>query len=166
MILDLKKYLASQNESDTVEYSFEVQEKNSAGKNLFETPVKVKAKLTSFSGSCKLEFEASVVLAESCDRCGKEISYDIEVKQNHILVSKLSNEEDEGEMIEADISNFDLDELVYSDIMLNLPSKILCRETCKGLCPSCGKDLNEGPCECGNEIIDARLEILRQLLDS
>jgi len=42
----------------------------------------------------------------------------------------------------------DLTEGVREEIMLNLPLKNLCSEDCKGLCPRCGKDLNEGPCGC------------------
>jgi len=42
----------------------------------------------------------------------------------------------------------DLTEGIREDIMLRLPLKNLCSEDCKGLCPQCGKDLNEGPCSC------------------
>ena len=41
---------------------------------------------------------------------------------------------------------------------------VLCREDCKGLCPHCGKDLNEGPCGCEPRQIDPRLEALKKLL--
>ena len=42
----------------------------------------------------------------------------------------------------------ELDELVISDLLLQLPTKILCKEDCKGLCFKCGKDLNDGDCDC------------------
>jgi uncharacterized protein len=41
--------------------------------------------------------------------------------------------------------------------------KKLCSEDCKGLCPSCGKNLNDGPCNCAEEIIDPRWELLQKL---
>lgn len=59
----------------------------------------------------------------------------------------------------------DLDEVCEGDIFLELPSKFLCRPDCKGLCPVCGKDLNEGQCQCDTKRIDPRLEVLKKLLD-
>ena len=56
----------------------------------------------------------------------------------------------------------DLDELVRADLLLELPTKVLCREDCKGLCPKCGKDLNFGPCDCKKEI-DPRWQALSDL---
>ena len=60
----------------------------------------------------------------------------------------------------------DLDELIRTDILLELPTKFLCKEDCKGLCPTCGKNLNEGACNCQTHQIDPRLEVLKQLIDS
>ena len=61
----------------------------------------------------------------------------------------------------------DLDQLVTSDILLELPIKALCREDCKGLCPQCGLDLNESP-EHVHEVTDLRfadLEALKEQLE-
>ena len=46
-----------------------------------------------------------------------------------------------------------------------MDSRFLCREDCKGLCPKCGKDLNDGPCKCGEDQ-DPRLAVLAQLLEN
>ena len=54
---------------------------------------------------------------------------------------------------------------VEADLILSLPFKNLCREDCRGLCPICGKNLNEGLCGCRPQTADPRLEILRQLID-
>ena len=50
------------------------------------------------------------------------------------------------------------------DVVLNLPSKVLCKDDCKGLCPQCGKNLNDGPCDC-KEPVDPRLAGLLELLN-
>ena len=50
-------------------------------------------------------------------------------------------------------------------IVLSMPHKILCREDCKGLCPSCGQDLNAGPCQCPPPEPDERWGALRRLVD-
>lgn len=82
----------------------------------------------------------------------------------HILVTSLNNEEND-DFVLLDNYQLKLDELVETDILLELPSKNLCREECRGLCPMCGKNLNEGLCGCHSETTDPRLEILRQLIN-
>ena len=105
-----------------------------------------------------------VTLHGVCDRCAKpflrEVSYPLEA----VLVKELENEEDADEwvfLLENDCA--DLDDIVRTAFVLNMDSRLLCREDCKGLCFRCGKDLNEGPCDCQPEA-DPRLAVLKQLL--
>lgn len=58
----------------------------------------------------------------------------------------------------------DLYEVIREEIILSLPMQPVCRFDCAGLCPICGKNLNEGPCEGHAEQIDARLAVLAKLL--
>lgn len=58
----------------------------------------------------------------------------------------------------------DLTEVVRQTIFLAMPMSRACRADCAGLCAVCGKNLNQGPCECATDDIDPRLEALRQLL--
>jgi len=71
-------------------------------------------------------------------------------------------EEDEYVIDEGTI---DLNLLVNDAVMLSLPIKHVCDEECRGLCQTCGKNLNEGECGCVGENIDPRLEVLRALLE-
>lgn len=66
-----------------------------------------------------------------------------------------------------DGDRLDLREVMREQIILSLPLKRLCRETCRGLCPSCGKDRNAGDCGCppAGEPEDPRLAPLRRLID-
>lgn len=59
----------------------------------------------------------------------------------------------------------DLSEVIRQDMLLAIPPNPVCRSKCAGLCPICGKNWNEGPCDCKHEEIDPRLQVLRQLLD-
>ena len=62
----------------------------------------------------------------------------------------------------------DLFPAVREELILAAPSFVVCREDCRGLCPRCGKDLNEGPCDCGPETPDPRwagLAALKQRLE-
>lgn len=60
----------------------------------------------------------------------------------------------------------DLNELVRQDLMLALPLVPLCRNDCQGLCPSCGKNWNDGDCDCQEDELDPRFAVLKQLLDN
>jgi uncharacterized protein len=58
----------------------------------------------------------------------------------------------------------DLSDLVKEQIILNLPMKPLCNNSCKGICLQCGADLNSVNCSCSERGIDPRLEVLKKLL--
>ncbi|HOL80128.1 MAG TPA: DUF177 domain-containing protein, partial [Clostridiales bacterium] len=57
-----------------------------------------------------------------------------------------------------------LDDLLAEDIWLSMPVTILCSDDCKGICPSCGTNLNEETCSC-KKAVDPRLEALAKLLE-
>ena len=53
--------------------------------------------------------------------------------------------------------HLDVDKLLFGEALLNWPSRVLCREDCKGLCPVCGHNLNEGDCGCDRSQLDPRM---------
>ena len=100
-----------------------------------------------------------------CDRCADPFDREVNIPIDVVLVTELSNEDNEDERIfplEGDSA--DLDDIVRTVFVLNLDSKLLCSPDCKGLCCRCGKNLNEGPCNCQKEI-DPRFAALKQLLE-
>ncbi len=74
-------------------------------------------------------------------------------------------EEDEAATSIDDHHILDLTEVVRQDILLAIPPYPVCRRQCAGLCPKCGKNWNEGPCDCKDDDIDPRMEKLKALLD-
>lgn len=74
-------------------------------------------------------------------------------------------EADEPDVIAYDDEQIDLEETLREELLLALPYAPLCSEACKGLCPTCGKDLNEGPCDCPDtdDKTDERLASLKNL---
>ncbi len=73
--------------------------------------------------------------------------------------------EDEEATAIDDHHILDLTEVVRQDILLAISPYPVCRTKCAGLCPHCGKNWNEGPCDCKDEDLDPRFEILKTLLD-
>lgn len=59
----------------------------------------------------------------------------------------------------------EVSEVMRQNLLLALPMYPVCRSKCKGLCPKCGQNWNEAPCDCTLEEIDPRLAVLKQLLE-
>ena len=97
-----------------------------------------------------------------CDRCGREFKRDKRIGFAVPIVPEGGSEDPEAFELEGDW--LDLDDLLETVYILDMDTKYLCREDCKGVCPECGKDLNEGPCSCRKKA-DPRLAVLEQLLD-
>jgi uncharacterized protein len=107
----------------------------------------------------------STCLHGVCDRCASDFTKEVEMAIDVVLVRELADEdhEDEGVFPLIDDSA-DLEEIVRTVFVLNMDSKLLCDPDCKGLCCRCGKNLNNGPCDCQKEP-DPRFAALRQLLN-
>ena len=58
----------------------------------------------------------------------------------------------------------DLTDAVRQYLLMAIPIKPLCQQDCAGLCPTCGTNLNEAPCDCPSEAIDTRWEVLQKLV--
>ena len=74
----------------------------------------------------------------------------------------------EGESYALGHDRVDLEPLARESLILDLPLAPLCRDDCRGLCPTCGADLNQGACDCPVETVDPRwaaLDVLRSVGD-
>ena len=128
-------------------------------------PVKAQGIVRNTADVLMMKGSITTCLHGVCDRCAGEFTRDVEIDLDVVLVEELSNEDSEDERVfpvEADA--VDLEEVVRTVFVLNLDSKMLCKPDCKGLCCRCGKNLNDGPCDCQKEP-DPRFAALRQLLD-
>lgn len=164
MKIDLKKYFLSDDLSDTVEYDLDLSGLELDGVKPFCAPVKVQAQVKSFAGSALLDVHLMVTVRMPCDRCFEMTTQERIRNFSHTLVRELSEEQDDDAYIVVPDERLDLDELLTEDILLDMPSKFLCSPDCKGLCPKCGKNLNEGDCACEKREVDPRLAVLKDLL--
>ena len=128
-------------------------------------PVKAVGTVHNTAGVLVMEGTISTCIHGICDRCAAPFDREVTLPLDVVLVTELANEENEDERVfplEGDSA--DLEEIVRTVFVLNLDSKLLCSEDCKGLCHRCGKNLNDGPCDCQKEL-DPRFAALRQLLE-
>lgn len=130
----------------------------------FQKPVSVKGAVTASADVVTLKADVRYTYDGPCDRCAETMSEERNFTVEHTLVTSLDNEDKEEFLV---IENFqlDLEELMQTEFLLNLPMKNLCKPDCKGICMTCGKNLNQGLCGCRQETVDPRLEILKQLID-
>jgi uncharacterized protein len=74
--------------------------------------------------------------------------------------------DDDFEIIPKTQTFIDISQRVHDAIMLNISLKPLCSEDCRGLCPMCGANLNEGECDCTPDKTDERWDALKNLFDN
>src|SRR6202022_3877091 len=104
----------------------------------------------------ELRGELHTRLKAACDRCLKPVMLPIHTEFAERFVPAVSwRAEQQHELQEEDLNlavfdgeAIELDDLVREEILLAVPAHVLCREDCKGLCPVCGIDRNQGGCQC------------------
>ena len=128
-------------------------------------PVNAEGVIRNTAGVMMMTGTIRTCLHGICDRCASAFTRDVEMPIDVVLVTELADEDHEDEWVfplEGDSA--DLDEIIRTIFVLNLDSKLLCKEDCQGLCHRCGKNLNDGPCNCQKEL-DPRFAALKQLLE-
>lgn len=128
-------------------------------------PLKAVLRVHVQDDGCFVEGALTGAVVLPCDRCAADVRHAFDVTFD---AYESLNDEDSGPeesvlrrtrgMLELDAAG-----LAWQQFLLDLPLKTLCAEACKGLCARCGKDLNEGPCDCGPGEGDPRLAALRGL---
>ncbi len=128
--------------------------------------VTLKGEIVNVGGSLELTLHGYAKLERVCDRCTEsyltELNFPVEERMKKMGAEEDGTEDPDILLIEG--SSIDLAELAYTGLCLNLPSKSLCNDDCKGLCPICGINLNKQSCECDDRPTDPRFDVLDQLL--
>ena len=110
--------------------------------------------------------EGRVLLEIPCDRCLEAVPTEFILEFTKNIDLDDSNDEQAMELDEKnyiDGYNLDVDKLLYNEILIGWPMKILCREDCKGICNMCGQNLNEGTCDCEDTSLDPRMSVIRDV---
>ena len=140
-------------------------------------PQEYAGKTVVFSGNAKLQgsyvydgktfrvdAEASVAYETVCARCGEPMTKTLSFAISERFVRPMFKTEDD-ELYTYEGEKLDLEEAFFDNLYLEMPMTTVCSESCKGLCPVCGMNLNRGQCNCLNNKIDARFGALESLLN-
>lgn len=165
MLIDLKHIFATDNSSLPIEYSLDLSSAEVSGIYPLKKPVTVSGTVSNKASLVVLDAVITYEYSAPCDRCGVETVRKHKLKLNKSLAVSIEGEESDSILTVPDMK-LDLDELLYSEVIVSLPMKHLCKEDCKGICPKCGKNLNEGKCGCPEKEIDPRLSALAELLNN
>ncbi len=164
MLFELKSVFLNEDCEKQLTYELDIADIDVDGVFPFTSPVAVTATARNRASLVTLTLDCRYDYSRSCDRCTEQFVHREQKTFVHRLAQTLVDEGND-DYIETPDFTVELDEVVISDILLDLPQKNLCRSDCKGLCPKCGQNLNSGKCECEGKTVDPRLEILKQLMD-
>lgn len=116
-----------------------------------------------------LQVKAEIVLLIPCDRCLEEVSVPIIIdffKEFDFKQSDSQRTEDLDETSYIIGYDLDVDKLVYEEILIGFPMKVLCMEDCKGICKMCGTNLNHKECGCDRTEFDPRMSVIRDIFNN
>ena len=165
MLLDLSKIIDCPGASVSFSASVDLSDLQYGESFPVTEPVEASGTVRNTAGVLVMNGSVHTTIHGVCDRCASDFDAYVEFPIDVVLVTELTNEENEDEWVfplEGDSA--DLEDIIRTVFVLNLDSKLLCKPDCKGLCCRCGKNLNDGPCNCQKEL-DPRFAALKQLLE-
>ncbi len=132
----------------------------------FLTPVSVTGEFVNIGGSIELCAKAVCRVEYVCDRCCETFESDFCCSFEEVFKKEDVRVEDDQNPDAVILTGtaIDIDEIVLANVLVNLPTKRLCMDDCKGLCAECGHNLNQSECGCDTRPVDPRFDILDKLL--
>ncbi len=110
-----------------------------------------------------------ITLIIPCDRCLTDVKHDMNIevrKEIDMNESDTDKVDIEDEYFYISDNKLDSEALVYNEILVNLPMKVLCSENCKGICNRCGANLNSQTCGCDTTELDPRMSKIRDIFNN
>ncbi len=165
MIIDVSSILKETGGKINIDAKLDFADVDFLGESFrFTAPLDLCGKIYNNGKSLRLELKVSGNMQVHCARCISLIDTGLEfdVVENFM--------QDDSEAVDEDIILFsgtkiDIKDVVVNSFFMNAEGRYLCSEDCKGLCPKCGKNLNEGSCDCADDDIDPRWASLREIMD-
>lgn len=114
----------------------------------------------------KIQAEAEVTILIPCDRCLENVEQEFSLDcTRYVDLAATDAELKEGFDESNYISGYhlDVDKMLFNEILVGWPTKVLCSDDCKGICNVCGQNLNKGTCNCEDTGLDPRMSVVRDL---
>lgn len=160
MVLDISQLIQSDGAVKELDLSLRLSNLSFNGQDIvFETPFRLKGAVKNIAGVLYLNLDADVSFETQCARCLDPVSESLSFAVSEIFSKTAVDGEEDVTVIGS--GNIDLDEVVEKAFIGALPINYLCSEDCRGLCSSCGCNLNRETCSCGDDNADPRLAVLK-----
>ncbi len=166
MQVDMTPVLSGKTDTVSFEFDYEVNSDNLPDIT-FTRPIKVFGKVVNRSGYMLLTLKSDVEYDTVCARCLTAVHRSLLLGiEKNVAVGSPPEDGEKDDYIFIQNSVLDAAEPIEELLFLEIPSRDLCDENCKGLCPKCGKNLNTGNCTCVKKEVDPRLAVLAKFLDN
>lgn len=131
---------------------------------IFAEPLRFWGQVENSERGLMVRGQAQGVLLLNCSRCLTDFRSAFAVELTELFTNRpeILAEDAEDTIYPFSGSSLDLTPCLLKAIYLSLPMQLLCQPDCRGLCVTCGKNLNEGACDCQAEYVDPRLAQLAQ----
>lgn len=160
MLIDVSPLVSGEKNEIKFDFTLPGEGLGDLGFGVEVSELHVGGSIKSVGGCMFLNADEWVSYSAVCDRCLKPLQSEFAV-----TLERTVGDVDDEDSIPVENSCVNADEVLYEEMILSFPQKFLCTDSCRGLCPTCGKDLNEGDCSCKGEI-DPRLAPLLSLLQN
>ena len=162
MVLDVKRIINTPGGRIGFDFAADYSDVDFGGVCPAVAPVLVVGEVCNIAGMLQLRMKLDTMFRAVCDRCGDVFDEPFALEVSYPLAEELENDENDDILL-LEEGKLNLEELSREVFILNMPSKMLCSEDCKGLCSGCGANLNRESCRCKKEI-DPRMAKLASLL--
>ena len=173
MVLNISSLLAGEKSKIDIDYMLTVSTEDMSGVvNLsgvsFPTPARVTGVITDSAGYMRLKLSVTLPYVALCARCARDVEGEFAIDFERTVVPEgmvEDAEEKEEDFVVAENGMLDIDKQLSEILLLDFPTRVLCKEDCKGLCHKCGKDLNEGECDCPKVDVNPAFAKLLSMFD-
>jgi len=173
MLIRINKFFSSDAISLNVNENFVIDDEDFLLKTHLDKDITLNGDIFKVDDNVLLTGTIKYTFSDECARCLENFNNTVETKFEAILVQKLNENKDEDEDEDEESDEIQLvvtdgcvvlDEIIKQMIYLSMPMKSLCKTDCKGICPTCGVNLNYEECKCKNNLTDPRFNKLKDLL--
>lgn len=119
-------------------------------------------------GRARIEGKAVFTFEACCDRCLQPVEQEIKLSfEREVWAPDTATDPSVyEEQPYMDAFQLNVEDLLNSEIVTSWPMKILCKPDCKGICPTCGRDLNTGTCDCDSFVPDPRMAAIKDIFEA
>lgn len=165
MLVNLRKVFSRDENKKQLRVQFDFSGEDISYDAVFSQPVNAVLDLKRGPDEVFIRLHVTAKAQCTCARCLKLFEREFDFTQEFVVTPAILTESEPEIPVDGNYT-LDVKQLVLQELSLAVPSVLLCREDCPGLCPVCGRPAEEN-CGCQTrQRVDPRLEILKQLLDN